>query len=315
MAHVRALSFVPLFLVLAAVAGCSESHGQAEADAGTDAYFPIYDGWSGDVSLPLVDTGLVDAGALPDGGDLDGGVAPQPCTPQDAHEVTCPSAICDGLDSYAWDGERCVRIDCGTCMGADCGHLATSLETCEAAHAACVPELCRATGGEWLFYTEECHHYVCGNPQPSECLIGMPVCNCGDGRSFDATTGCFDDASCPVVDPLPPQTLCTSTGGAWMTGICCNTHCGQFCDLDCVADACACGPLQVFDPVRGCVDDAACHVHTVGQECNPQIRCQDGLICCQHCGGAGCDPTMTCEAPVCDADPNVDECGNNLLAP
>jgi hypothetical protein len=110
--------------------------------------------------------------------------------------------------------------------------------------------------------------------------------------------------------------LCGATGGTWTTGICCHTVCGQFCPEPCASDACVCGPLQIFDAVRGCVDATQCHVHGVGQECgSAALRCADGLICCEHCGGAGCDPHMTCTAPVCDSNPNIDVCGNDLLAP
>jgi hypothetical protein len=176
--------------------------------------------------------------------------------------------------------------------------------------------MCRATGGDWLFWAEECHHYQCGHSLPSECLIGMPVCDCGLGRSFDgARGGCFDDSTCPEVDPLPTDALCASTGGTWTSGICCSTHCGELCPLACAADGCVCGPLEVFDPARGCIDSAECHVVSDGHECNAQVRCADGLLCCEHCGGAGCSPVMNCQAPLCDADPNIDVCGNNLIAP
>lgn len=305
MAHARArLLLLSALLVLPSVIGCSEMHTADRPDAGNDAWIIDDAPWFVDSPPPS------DGGSTSDGGGV------VSCTPQDAHAMECPSAICDGFDSYAWDGERCVRIDCGTCVGADCGHLPISQADCEALHASCVPELCRASGGDWLFWAEECHHYHCGQSLPSECLVGMPVCDCGNGRSFDvAQGGCFDDPSCPEVDPLPPETLCTSTGGAWMSGICCPTRCGQFCDADCAADACACGALQVFDAVRGCIDAAECHVVSTGAECNEQVRCADGLLCCQHCGGAGCSPTMNCQAPLCDADPTVDVCGNDLLAP
>jgi len=288
------------------MAGCADSHGTNETvDAGHES---VVDGGGGFDDAPW----FHDAYVVP----ADTGTMPGSCAPQDATEMACPGAICDGLDSYAWDGERCVRIDCGTCVGTDCNHLVLSQSACEANHASCIPEMCRATGGEWLFYADECQHYRCGQPQPAECLVGMPVCNCGDGRSFDPLRGgCFDDSTCPEVDPLPRETLCTSSGGTWTAGICCDSHCGHPCDLACAGPACVCGELQVFDPIRGCVDDAQCHVRATGEDCGPQVRCEDGLLCCQHCGGAGCDPTMTCTAPVCDNDPNIDTCGNLLFAP
>lgn len=287
-----------------AVAGCSESHTGPGTDAGAGTDAPAL----GDCACGL------DVG--PDAPSPVDAPAAFTCEADDAHAVVCPEALCDGPDSYAWDGERCLRIDCGACEGTACSALPRSLAACEAAHAACVPQQCRATGGEWLFFTEECFHYECGLPQPAPCLVGMPVCNCGSGRSFVDGVGCQDDPTCPEVDPLPPETLCGSTGGTWTPGICCHTTCGQFCDLDCAAPGCVCGDTEVFDPIRGCVPGLECFEREVGETCGVLgMRCVDGLLCCQHCGGAGCAPDMTCEAPICDADPTIDVCGNNLLAP
>lgn len=303
MAQHRRAPCSPLALGLAlalGVAACSESHGIGgdDAGAGTDA------ARDGGVCA------CVDAAFPHDGG------APASCAAEDARAMVCPGAICDGLDAYAWDGERCVTIACGTCVGADCGALPRSLEACEAAHRGCEPALCRASGGEWLFWAEECEHRRCGQPGLAICEVGMPVCDCGVGRSFDPTLGCVDDPSCGEVDPLPPDALCASTGGTWTEGICCPTRCGRFCDAECLAPACVCGELEIFDPVRGCIDAAECRgARSVGETCGEGVRCADGLLCCQRCGGAGCDPVQTCLAPVCDDDPTIDECGNDLLAP
>jgi hypothetical protein len=299
--------------VTLAVAGCSESHMMGADDAGTART----DGGAHSTDAPFFapDACRCDAGAPPDSGlGPDGGVFS--CDVDDARGETCPDAVCDGPDSYAWDGERCFRIDCGTCGGSDCGTLAHSEAECLARHASCVPEQCRATGGEWLFFTEECEHYRCGQPQLASCLVGMPVCDCGSGRSWVEGVGCADDPACPEVDPLPPETLCPATGGTWTNGICCHTTCGQLCDLPCAAPGCVCGPLEVFDAIRGCVPAAECFEREVGETCGfAGTRCGEGVLCCQRCGGAGCDPDMICQPPVCDADPTIDECGNNLLAP
>lgn len=311
----------PGLVALAAVAAsctlvaCGESHMGGAVEAGADGG-PVF----GDCSCgppPWGDTGPMPDVPLPidDAPPVDGGGAPS-CDADDARAILCPAGICDGLDSFAWDGERCIRIDCGTCEGADCGGLARSPEECQARHAECVPEQCRATGGDWLFFAEECFHYRCGVSQPAPCLVGRPVCNCGAGRSFVDGVGCEDDPSCALVDPLPPDLLCANTGGTWTDGICCSTVCGQFCPLACAAPGCVCGAMEIFDGLNGCTPGAECFEREAGQSCDgARTRCADGLICCEHCGGAGCDPTMTCEAPVCDADPNIDECGNNLLAP
>lgn len=308
MAQVRFAWLLGIAAGIAAL-GCGESH-MAGGDAGTPA-----DAGATDAGTPwLADAcrRCVDVGPPP----VDAGGVVFSCAADDARAVTCPAALCDGPDSYAWDGERCLRIDCGACEGADCGVLTHSLTECEAAHSGCVPQQCRATGGEWLFFTEECEHYVCGQPQLASCEVGMPVCNCGSGRSWVDGVGCAADPGCPEVDPLPSDVLCASTGGTWTDGICCSTTCGRFCDLDCAAPGCVCGAMEVFDSIRGCVRAAQCFEREVGETCGAmRTRCGDGLICCQHCTGVGCAPDMTCEAPVCDADPTFDECGNNLRAP
>jgi hypothetical protein len=306
-------SIVFAFLFAWSIAGCSEWHG---VDSAPDAYMVHSIVQPTDASRGS-DGGLVsgDAWVAPRDAFIAPDAAASSCAAQDAHEMICSTTLCDGLDSWAWDGERCARIDCGACVGADCASLARMPDACAAEHASCIPQLCRATGGEWLFWAEECGHYHCGEPSPADCLVGMPVCDCGNGRSFDPSRGCFDDPSCPQVDPVPPMALCTSTGGTWTPGICCSTRCGQPCAAACANDACACGPLQVFDSIRGCIDDAACHVAGVDQVCDAQVRCADGLICCERCGGAGCDPVMHCLNPVCSTDPNIDRCGNDRLAP
>jgi hypothetical protein len=316
MAQVR---FPIVLAFVALVAGCSEWHGlEADAAVESDAY-RIHSILVADGGARGCDVGLVcdDAWTAPDVSvvEIDASMRVS-CGAQDAHETICPTTLCDGLDQWAWDGERCVAIDCGACVGADCLGLPHSPDACAASHASCPASLCRASGGGWLFWAAACGDYHCGYAPPADCLVGMPVCDCGDGRSFEATRGgCFDDPSCPPVDPLPPETLCTSTGGTWSRGICCPTRCGQPCAAACANDACTCGDLQVFDPIRGCIDDASCHVRASGEACSAQTRCADGLICCERCGGASCDPVMHCQAPVCSTDPNIDRCGNDRLAP
>ena len=308
MAHAR-FALVSLFALGSLTAiGCSESHG-----------VPSVTGDSGpgvDDASFFRDAAPTDASSIHDALNVLDSAMPPSCDAQDAHAMICPVSLCDGLDSWAWDGERCLRIDCGACVGADCRNLVHSQALCESNHASCEPELCRTSGGEWMFWAAECGNYHCGQPVPANCLVGRPACDCSNGRSFDvARGGCFVDPSCPAIFPPTARVMCTSSGGTWTPGICCATRCGQRCADPCAADACACGPLQVFDPVRGCIDDAACHVRTGGEVCSAQIRCADGLICCERCGGAGCDPVMHCQAPVCSTDPNIDQCGNNRLAP
>jgi hypothetical protein len=309
LAHICALGLL--------LTACGTSHGvpdsgprEGDAGRGVDA------GPRGDAGSAVEDAGSAgeDAGHPPAdaGGPFDAGPAAS-CDAEDARAEVCPDALCDGPGSWHWDGERCFYIDCGACRGSDCGGPTTQA-ACEAAHAACEPQLCRDTGGTWRWWDEVCGHYECGFPPPEDCLVGGPACDCGPGMRFDPSEGCVA-AECPAIDPLPPETLCESTGGTWTADICCPTTCGEYCTAECLAPACVCGPREVFDSVRGCEVGQPCVERELGQSCDERTRCADGLICCDSCGGAGCAGAPTCRAPVCDSNPDIDTCGNNLLAP
>lgn len=288
----------PLLLLVAAVAsGCPSTNSPDDSGSSPDAG-------------PMSDTGI--------GSDafVEGDAGPVAlCDAQRVTAVPC-RPLCDGLDQWFWDGERCVRFECGECVGEDCGEGVLSEAECRTAHASCEPELCRSTGGDWLFWAEECEHFRCGVPQPAMCLVGRPVCDCGASRVFDAALGCVAEGLC--ADPLPsPEALCTATGGTW-GNVCCNSRCGVPCALPCAGPACTCGPFEIFDDVRGCVESSVCHdERALDQTCTTdgRVRCTDGLICCQDCGGAGCIGDPTCRAPTCDPTGMLDVCGNNPLAP
>ena len=295
-----------------AVVGCGGSHVVVGEDAGAGG-----DGGRADAGR---DAGTVDGGRLRDGGpgidgggETDGG-RPVSCAPADAHSEVCPEILCDGLPTWHWDGERCLPIDCGACIGADCDAGVTSQVACEMAHASCDAALCRSTSGTWMWWAEECGHYECGAPVPAECLIGMPVCDCGIGRSFERGVGCYADRACGDIDPLPPERLCTTTGGTW-GAFCCNSECGVDCPRDCASMACNCGPDEIFDDVRGCTIGAACLERGEGEACSGLARCEDPMICCDRCGGIGCAGMPTCRYPVCDPEGRLDTCGNGIDAP
>ena len=284
--------------VLFAVAGCSASHGLGpDAGVAADGGLWLADGWV-----------AADAWLVGDAGPAGS------CAAQDARAQVCPAALCDGPPQFFWSGDRCFMIDCGACVGSACGAGYPSPEACVAAHASCEPSMCRATGGTWQWWAAECGHFVCGQPPPQLCLVGQPACDCGIQRSFDPARGCFDDPSCGVLDPLPADVLCTSTGGTW-SPICCDTVCGQPCPLACASPACDCGPMRIFDPVRGCMLGARCYERLANETCAGGARCADGTICCEHCGGAGCHGDPTCQAPLCGAGPELDVCGNCVTCP
>jgi hypothetical protein len=185
---------------------------------------------------------------------------------------------------------------------------------CVAAHTDCEAVLCRESGGTWLFWAEECGHYFCGSPPPATCEMGFAVCDCGDRARWMVGEGCIP-TDCPPDIPRTREERCTMTGGSWEP-ICCDSVCGQACPDPCLADACRCGPFEVFDEVRGCVESAECHERDEGETCEAGVsRCATGTICCEHLGGIGTIRPDTCEVPICDDNPDIDECGNNLLVP
>jgi hypothetical protein len=236
------------------------------------------------------------------------------CRADDARSEICPELLCDGPGTWHWNGDQCFWIDCGACEGADCDHSFSSEADCRAAHASCEPTLCRESGGAWMWWAEECGHYECGSPVPAICEMGFPICDCGAFRRFEAGVGCVMATDCPIPEPVTREELCRGTGGSWEP-ICCDTECGVRCDLECLAPACNCGPGRVFEDARGCIDHPRCHERDEGETCLGEARCESGTICCMHCGGAGCFGDPTCDRPVCDADPVIDECGNNTMAP
>lgn len=296
------ITLAHLCLCAALVAGCGDSHGRDDLDSGVrsdpDAAFSHDAGH-------FVSDGAVghDTGPL----RSDAGVRAT-CDAQDAAARICPDALCDGPGTWHWNGDSCFWVDCGACEGDDCGSSWSSQSECALDHATCESALCRATSGTWKWWAEECGHYTCGQAPPIDCILGMPVCDCGDARRFDAERGCIA-ADCAEIDPLPADTLCASTGGSW-TASCCHTTCGQPCAAACAATACDCGPAREFDVARGCIETSRCHERMRDETCEGDARCESGTICCQHCGGAGCFGSPTCEDPLCDTDEHTDTCGN-----
>lgn len=278
-------------LVALALAGCSTTTivtGDAAPARTDDAAAPLADAAS------TIDTSTIDASYSPDGG----ATMPSICAADEVTERLC-GPICDGPDLFYWAGDRCWQIDCGRCEGRDCGRGTLRRETCEEAHASCTPQLCRETGGDWLFAADFCGHFVCGRPTDLDCEVGMPVCNCGPGKTFFEGSGCVEIDGC-VPDPeVPtPEQLCTRSQGTWTTGICCPTHCGELCPLPCASDACHCGPSAVWSDLLGCVPTSECYVDGLGDALGPRHRCEDGLIPCA-CTGSDCPGLTQCTTPTC----------------
>jgi len=301
----RSAMFAVAIALTIAVVGCGRTPGPVPprpTDGAVDGSLDASADGASDASADA-DTGLG-----PDGGS-------GTCDPDAVAVTICPDAVCDGLPRWFWSGDRCFPIECGACTGAGCGGGSGSEAECASAHATCEASLCRGTGGTYRWWAEDCGHWQCGRPIPADCLVGGPSCDCGAFRSFDLATGCFDDDSCPVPEPVPDDELCRASGGSWET-ICCHTDCGEVCAEPCVNPACNCGPGKVFEAgARGCVEASRCFERQPGQTCGEPARCEAGTICCDHCSGAGCFGVPTCDFPLCDDDDTVDMCGNDLDAP
>jgi len=228
--------------------------------------------------------------------------------------MLCPAVACDGPPTWYWNGDACAPVECGTCEGTECASGFGSLDLCTSAHAGCDASLCRATGGTWKWWVEQCGHDICGAIPFADCEVGMPACNCGAYGTFQPGTGCVTDPSCPTPEPGTPEELCRWTGGTWGP-FCCHSECGERCPDACVAPACDCGPRRVFDEGSGgCIEHARCWERRLGQRCDDTTRCEPGTLCCDYCGGPGCLGTPTCRPVVC-GEPHLDMCGNCVDCP
>jgi hypothetical protein len=216
------------------------------------------------------------------------GTRRDPCAPQEV--VATPCFACDDITGAYWDGHECRPLSCN-CDGPDCERTYPSVEACRDAHAACVPELCRATEGRWLREPRYCVPTFCGR-DPSDCGFGVSSCHCGPERRWMAGVGCVE-GSCEAADE---QVLCVHSGGRWES-VCCPSECGRTCPEDCDAMACTCPETDVWDPLHGCVRSEAClEAPAIGDACDPHRRdpCDPTSVCCEGLDG------HRCRQPFCD---------------
>jgi hypothetical protein len=216
------------------------------------------------------------------------GTRRDPCAPQEV--VATPCFACDDITGAYWDGHECRPLSCN-CDGPDCERTYPSVEACRDAHAACVPELCRATEGRWLREPRYCVPTFCGR-DPSDCGFGVSSCHCGPERRWMAGVGCVE-GSCEAADE---QVLCVHSRGRWES-VCCPSECGRTCPEDCDAMACTCPETDVWDPLHGCVRSEAClEAPAIGDACDPHRRdpCDPTSVCCEGLDG------HRCRQPFCD---------------
>ena len=301
LAHRWGFVFALSALCLACVvAGCGRSHGIDPADMARDSMARLDAGSvPSDASRSIDAPRPVDAPSAPDPT-----TPPNSCSPANARPLLCPDIDCDAGPSWFWNGDSCVPMECGACVGEDCNMGASTQEQCERDHASCEASLCRNTGGIWRWWDNECG-YWCGRPD-GDCEDVGPTCDCGLFGSFDPSMGCVPD-DCPVPEPVSQQELCEGTGGTW-GAFCCDSVCGTPCPLFCAELACDCGPGREFLDT-GCRQTARCFERQLNESCDESSRCAPGTICCSRCTDDNCRPA-TCQPPTCSHDGTTDFCGN-----
>ena len=197
-----------------------------------------------------------DVDVFPDGGPLpDGGVSVN-CTPAFVSDNLCIDCFNPELLGAFFDGLGCYELwgcECDDGGSGDCDLAYASVAACESAQAQCDGVTCMATGGEWFPSAPcgPCGHYQCGMPSVLGCCDAG--CNCGSWRNFVPGLGCAASTACQPIE------ACLATAGTWHpeADCICGYTCGQPNDCQACVDSCDCGPFRNFDPVAGCVLDAA----------------------------------------------------------
>jgi hypothetical protein len=220
----------------------------------------------------------------------------------------------DPIDGYAWDGHRCRGVLTTFCeaTGSCTNALFATDAACADAHAACVPEQCRDTGGVWSEFAIRCSAPACGTFFGGDCDgPNSPQCVCPVGESF-GESGCAPSAAC---EPARLENGCHASGGLWYENHCGDYSCGNPSPLTCVSPGCDCGPHMNFDrDAAKCVPDGTCGFDAVRlcawsggnwneSNCGP-TTC--GVPSGAECASGGCD---------CGADSVFDENVGCVLAP
>lgn len=256
------LAILAAALCLCNGCGCGSRSLPADGDAGVDG--------------PLGDGGHPGDGGQHADASRDG--APPSCAAQDA----VPSgAKCDLLLGYAWDGVDCQEIQC-ECLGADCGALYQTYETCLDDHAGCVPE-------------ESCaRQQINGCADPCMSVAGVwwngtfcqPIICCCEGPDCAATWDTWQE--CLAVHTTCALNECAATGGYCDYGDAVIPTCldGYGKDFSITAGICGLGVCCAPCPVAG---DGVNYVSHDPSECaRIDYTCATGWVGFDNECGCGC---------------------------
>lgn len=234
--------------------------------------------------------------------------------PEDANGDFIGNCGGDSIDGYAWDGHRCRGVLTTFCQatGSCSGALFATDQDCSDAHAACLPEQCRDTGGVWSEFAIRCSALSCGTFFGDDCDgPNAPQCVCPAGESF-GEMGCAPSTACTETRL---EDGCYASGGVWHANHCGDYNCGSESPLACASSGCDCGPFMNFDrESASCVADESCagDIPTLcfwsGGTWNVSIcgATTCGVPSGAECASGGCD---------CGADSVFDENVGCVLAP
>jgi hypothetical protein len=128
---------------------------------------------------------------------------PNPCQNAGNCKVDAEGAVeCYCVEPFTGEfcetcGTACEDKECGfdpcgdSCGTCEEGWMCNDMGMCEEP-ANPKKALCIETGGDWD--PTSCGDWTCG--EEPLCKALKPGCNCGEGKSFDAEAGCFEDDSC-----------------------------------------------------------------------------------------------------------------------
>lgn len=253
----------------------------------------------------------------------------QGCSPQCAGRV-CGDDTCGGDCGECAAGEMCTNGQCEAACVPQCAGRACGEDGCGGDCGTCDADLVCGLNGQCAAPPARCGDNVCGAGEdcgncPADCGLccGNGMCQRGIGENC-AT--CPADCACAADEVCDPRDrVCVVGCEPACDGRTCGADgCGGSCGDCAVGEVCGAGgrcgpaPAQCGDGRCGAGEDCANCAFDCG-DCCGNDQCQDALgencsTCAADCaceGGEVCDPARRVCAPVCVAQCDGRNCGDN----